>query len=289
MGYLVGVDGGGTGCRAVVADEGGKGLGRAEGGPANIATDLQSARANILGAVDAAFTAAGIPVRAVANAAAVLGLAGSNLGDYRAQLLAALPFAKANIVSDAQTTLVGAIGNAEGCVAAIGTGSVFARQDDASGFTQLGGWGFLLGDDGSGARLGQDILHRSLLAHDGLIPHSPLTLEILTDFNQSPSQMVERAKRFTPGEFGRFAPQVVAAAKAGDINAEHIMAHHTEIVRLSIEATGFAPGKAFCMLGGLGPIYLERLDGKYKRAAKSPLGNALDGAVILAKRLTKTP
>ena len=284
MSYLIGVDGGGTGCRVVVANEAGDVLGRAKGGPANIATNLTKSRENILGAVNDAFAVAGLDTAEIQSSTAVLGLAGSNLGDYRAQLEPTLPFARADIISDAETTLVGAIGEADGCIAAIGTGSVYGRRDEY-GFTQLGGWGFLLGDDGSGARLGRDFLHLAILAYDGLQPHSPLTREILDEYNGSPRDLIELAMKFTPRDFGQFAPRIVKASKTGDENAEALMAKHTEIVRKSIDAIGFDPNKDFCMLGGLGPIYLDRLDDKYQNASHPPIGNALDGAVILAKQL----
>jgi len=281
MGYFIGVDGGGTGCRVAVANRVGTVLGRADGGSANIATNLDMARANILKATSQAFDNAGIDHTKIADSTAVLGLAGANLGDYRRQLLAALPFNKADIISDGETTLVGAIGEADGVIGALGTGSVYGRRSNGV-FTQLGGWGFLLGDDGSGARLGRDMLHRAILAYDGVLPPSPFTHEIIAEFQGSPRKLIEHAQAYTPKDFAQFAPRIVAAAKAGDVNAEAIMARHTEIVRKSLNAVGFAPDKAFCMLGGLGPIFLKRLPERYQCAASTPLGNALDGAVSLA-------
>ncbi len=284
MSYLIGVDGGGTGCRVAVADETGNILARAKGGPANIATNLALAHRNIMDTIEQAVDTAGLARAEISKASAVLGLAGANLGDYRTRLLPELPFAQADIVTDAKTTLVGAIGTADGCIGAIGTGSVFGRQVDGV-FSQIGGWGFLLGDDGSGARLGRDLLHLTLLAHDGAAPHSPLTREVMGEFGNDPSRMVEQAKKFTPDAFGHFAPRIIAAAGAGDENAETLLARHSEIVRKYIDAAGFNPSKAFCLLGGLGPVYLERLPTKYKIAAADPLGNTLDGAIILAKQM----
>ena len=284
MGYFIGVDGGGTGCRVAVANAEGKVLGRAEGGAANIATDLMSARENILHATAQAFDNAGIPSAKIPESSAVLGLAGANLGDFSAQLLASLPFAKSGIVSDAETTLVGAIGEADGIIGALGTGSVYGRRLNGV-FTQLGGWGFRLGDDGSGARLGRDILHRAILAYDSIVPHSPLTREIIDEYQGSPRSLIEQARSFTPKDFGQFAPRIVAAAKEGDANAEAIMAQHTDIVQKSLDAIGFDQSKAFCMLGGLGPVFLSRLPKAYQQAAHTPQGNALDGAITLALSL----
>ena len=287
MGFRIGVDGGGTGCRVAIADSAGQVLARAEGGAANIATNFETARANILRTVSLAFVNAGIPKPDMAEATAVLGLAGANLGDYSARLHASLPFGQANIISDAETTLVGAIGEADGVIGAIGTGSVYGRREQGV-FTQLGGWGFLLGDDGSGARLGRDLLHLAILAHDGLAPHSSLTRDIIKEYQGSPLNIVEQAQAFSPKDFGQFAPRIVKAAAADDQNAESILAQHTKIVQKSIDAVGFAPDKAFCMLGGLGAVFLKRLPQPYQTAAHQPLGNALDGAVSLAISLAKT-
>ncbi len=284
MGYIIGVDGGGTGCRVAVAERAGPVLGQATGGAANIATNLKAARANILAAVAQAFENAGIPQENTATATAVLGLAGANLGDFRNQLFASLPFANSNIISDAETTLVGAIGEADGIIGALGTGSVYGRRENGV-FNQLGGWGFRLGDDGSGARLGRDMLHRAILAFDKIVPHSLLTREIIEEYQGSPRHLIEKARSFTPKDFGALAPRIVAAAKAGDENAEAIMAQHTEIVRKSLDAVGFETGKAFSMLGGLGPIFLERLPTCYQITSRAPLGNALDGALTLARKL----
>ncbi len=284
MSYYLGVDGGGTGCRVALATGDGQVIARAQGGAANIATDLEAARANILATIRQAFDKAEVGFGNTARTVAVLGLAGANLGDYRQRLLARLPFAKAAIVSDAETTLVGAIGAADGVVGALGTGSVYGRRVNGV-FTQLGGWGFLLGDDGSGARLGRDMLHRAILAHDGLVPHSPVTREILADYQGTPRALVEAAQAFTPKDFAQLAPRIVTAADSGDENAEAIMACHTALVRKSLDAVGFDPEKSFCLLGGLGPTFLKRLPARYQNAAQTPLGNALDGALTLARKL----
>ncbi len=286
MGYIIGVDGGGTGCRVAVANSAGNVLARAEGGAANIATNYDVARTNILRTISLAFVNAGIPKPEMAETTAVLGLAGANLGDYSSRLLASLPFGKTRIISDAETTLVGAIGEADGIIGAIGTGSVYGRREHGE-FTQLGGWGFLLGDDGSGARLGRDMLHLAIKAYDGLTAHSPLTLEIIEEYQGSPLNIVEQAQKFTPRDFGQFAPRIVAAANAGDANAEAILAQHTEVVRKSLDVVGFDPTKAFCMLGGLGNVYLKRLPKRFQQTASTPRGNALDGAVSLAVSLSR--
>ena len=288
MFYLIGIDGGGTGCRIVVADRAGNILAQAKGGAANIATNSDSARKNILNAIGLAFDKAGIAHSEIANSHAVLGLAGSNLGNYAQVFSRNLPFAQSRIVNDSRITLEGAIGPAEGCVAAIGTGSVFSCRDQ-NGVRMLGGWGFLLGDDGSGAALGLDLLRLVILSADNITQASDLTRQVLAGFDNQVKNITEAAKNFTPKDFAKFAPEIVAAANIGDINGTALMAKHTELVRLSIDAAGFDPDKAFCMLGGLGPIYLKLLPQKYQMAAQAPIGDALSGALQMAKTLFSTP
>ena len=60
MTYLLGIDGGGTGCRAALADMNGHVLGTGKSGSANIMTDMNTARLNILDATEAALADGGI-------------------------------------------------------------------------------------------------------------------------------------------------------------------------------------------------------------------------------------
>ncbi|MCF6305146.1 MAG: ATPase [Rhodobacteraceae bacterium] len=288
MFYLIGVDGGGTGCRAVVADMAGNILAKADGGAANIATNLDLARKNILDTIGLAFDKAGIAPSEITNSSAVLGLAGSNLGNYANELASDLPFRQSQIVNDSRITLEGAIGANDGCIAAIGTGSVFACRDK-TGVRMLGGWGFLLGDDGSGAALGHDLLRLTILAADGVSSHSDLTRQVLSGFENQVGNIVEAAKNFAPKDFAEFAPDIVTASQNGDVNGSRLMQQHSELVRLSIDAAGFDPAKPFCMLGGLGAIYLNLLPEKYRQAAHPPIGNALSGALQMAKQLYTNP
>ncbi len=284
MSYLIGVDGGGTGCRVVVADMAGNVLAESNGGAANIATNLTSSKTNILGAVEKAFDKAGLKRAEIANCSAVLGLAGSNLDNHAADFNRELPFKHSQIVNDSRITLEGAIGASQGCIAAIGTGSVFACRDH-QGVRMLGGWGFLLGDDGSGAALGLELFRRSILAADGIQPHSNLTRQFLSGFDNQIKNIVKAAAEYAPKDFAKYAPDIVAAAKADDVNGKLIMTRQVDLVAKSINATGFDPAKPFCMLGGLGLIYLKLLPQKYQQAAQPPDGDALFGALRMAIQL----
>ena len=132
MGLVIGVDGGGSGCRAALATLSGHVLGQGHGGPANIRTDLEGSRKNILQAVEQAFAEAGREKALIASTDAVLGLAGANVGDYRTRLIAMLPFRRCVIESDAEVSLEGALGSHDGAIAAPGTGSVMPAASASS-------------------------------------------------------------------------------------------------------------------------------------------------------------
>jgi glucosamine kinase len=127
--YILGIDGGGTSCRAAVADAKGRILGRGKSGAANILTDPDNALIHIVGAATAAFEEANIASSKIGSASALLGLAGSNVGDAVHYVKERLPFAKADIESDGLIALQGALGDSDGAVAILGTGSIYiARQ-----------------------------------------------------------------------------------------------------------------------------------------------------------------
>jgi glucosamine kinase len=282
MAFYLGVDGGGTGCRAAVADADGVVLGRGAAAAANVFTDPEGARANVVAAAEAALAAAGRPVTADELIAA-LGLAGLNVGDAAERLAAALPFARARVVTDAHAAARGALGTADGVAAAIGTGSVFAAQRGGA-MRFLGGWGFVLGDHGSGARMGRELLEAALLAHDGLAPRT-LILDAALAEAGGPEALVAWARAARPADFARHAPRLIAAADAGDPAAAAILARAEAAVAASIDALRAAGPVPVAFLGGLGPVFAARLTPRYGDAVRAPLGDSLDGALALAREL----
>jgi glucosamine kinase len=215
---------------------------------------------------------------------AVLGLAGANVSGAAARLAAGLPFARARVESDAVIALRGALGTADGVTAALGTGSVFGVQR-ASAIRMIGGWGFQLGDQASGARLGLALCEAALLAHDGLAEGSPLLGAVLAEAG-GPEGLVGWGAAARPADFAAFVPRLVAAAEAGDAAAEAIMAAATDSVAGAIDALrGGEAAMAVCFLGGLGPVYARRLAARYGAAIRAPEGTGLDGALAMAREL----
>ncbi|MCF3641253.1 N-acetylglucosamine kinase, partial [Rhizobium sp. TRM95111] len=125
MRYIIGIDGGGTSCRAAVATPDGTVLGRGKGGAANILTDPNNAIVSITDAALAAFRDAGLSEAELPAASAFLGLAGTNVGDLTRYVHDRLPFRDTVIDSDGLIALQGALGDADGSVAILGTGTIY--------------------------------------------------------------------------------------------------------------------------------------------------------------------
>lgn len=275
MSYFLGIDGGGTGCRAAIADASGRIIGQGVGGPANISIETESACANILTAARAALEQAG--QGHLDQLTAVLGLAGANISASARRLQAMLPFQRTQIVTDAVTAAVGALGTDDGIVAAMGTGSVFAVQSGGA-LRQYGGRGFLLGDEGSGAVLGRALLAQALRAEDGFAPMTPLLQAVLDELGGIEG-VISFGLHARPAEFGGFAPRIVTGT---DPAAEAIMTAAVTEIGNMIDTLQGGRGLPVVFLGGLGAHYAQRLAGRWP--IREPLGSGLDGALLLARQ-----
>jgi len=279
--FFIGIDGGGTSCRAAVATADGIVVGTAKAGAANILTDLDGALTNIVGASRAAFADAGLDPETYASSCALLGLAGSNVGDVTERLLARLPFRRSDVVSDGLIALQGAFGNDDGAIAIIGTGTAYLCRR-AGKLRAFGGWGFMVADQGSGARLGQSLLQECLLVSDGVRPGSELTSDILKEFGDEPSRIVAFARYAVPADFRRYSPKIFAAANSNDPIGVKLLKAGAASIDETLDAVVRAGGETICLLGGLSPHYPKWLSEANRSRLVPARADALTGAVALA-------
>lgn len=279
----VGVDGGGTGCRVRIEDTSGRRLGEAEGGSANIFSDFDGAVSRMIGVVEAALAKASLDADSLARCHVGLGLAGADIPDVAARFAKAeLPFARAVLVSDVITACLGAHAGADGGLAVVGTGTAYVARI-AGRATIFGGWGPAVSDLGSGADLGRRVLSVALLAHDGLVPHSDLTREIMAKFEGDPAAIAHFASRATPGEFGRFAPILFDHADAGDAHACEIRRLCVAFVERALRRLVALEAPVITLVGGLAPRYTPLLDPALRAVIRPPIADALEGALMLVR------
>ena len=279
MTLFLGIDGGGTGCRAALADAKGRVLGRGRGGPANINTNVEGAASNILAATDAAIADSGVDPRKLI---ATLGLAGGTITAATQRLSELLPFAKVQIVNDAITATRGALGHEDGILAALGTGSVFAVQR-AGRVRQVGGRGFLMGDEGSGAVMGRTLLADAMRAGDGFLPMSPLLEQLLDEYGGAEG-IISFGNRASPAQFGELAPRIV---NSDDSAARRIFDRAVEEVRHILTVLQAGQSLPVVFVGGLGAHYATRLSGPWP--VQTARGDGVDGALLMAQQLAAAP
>lgn len=282
---LIGVDGGGSRCRARARLADGSPVGEAEGGSANIFTDLDQALSNIVAVSGAALAAGGLGRQDLSRAHVGLGLAGANIPALADALHArALPFAAHALQTDAVVACLGAHQGRDGAIAILGTGTAYVLN--AGGvFTSLGGWGFVVSDPGSGAALGRAALSAALLAFDGIGPASGLTEAVLGRFGHDAARLVEYAAKAAPADFGVFAPPVMDGADAGDPVARSIVAGALVPIEAALRRLLDLGAPRIALLGGLAARYRPRLPPGLARAVVDPGGDAMDGALALAQGL----
>jgi glucosamine kinase len=281
---FLGVDGGATGCRARIADEAGTTLGEGEGGPANPRFGVAEAGASIGVAAEAALAAAGLPKAALGRLQAGLGLAGVGQARDRAAMLAwRHPFAALALATDAETACLGAHDGGDGGILVVGTGSCgMARV--GTDWVRVGGWGFPISDQGSGAWLGLRAIRAALWAHDGIGAATPLTGAVMREFGGDPEAIVAWLAGARSRDYAALAPMVVTHAEGGDGIARELLAGAADEVAAMLGRL-FGLGLArVCLMGGLAPVLAARLPQDLQGRLSAPLGDALDGALILARQ-----
>jgi len=157
---------------------GGEALATGKAGPSNpITVGAEKALANILEAVDEASARSGVHEFMASR----LGVAGTDRSRLRQELLDGMPgsFGDTQIVSDAASALAGGTGCRPGVAVIAGTGSIAYGENTLRETARAGGWGWRLGDEGSGYTIGLNAIMAALKAHDGRAPETLLKEKIV--------------------------------------------------------------------------------------------------------------
>lgn len=292
--YFLGVDGGGTKCRISLADQDLNVIAEAvTAKPSNLQVrEGDAAYEAVTELTRDVFAKAGIPLEAAADTAACFGMAGARLQSAR-DAFAARPFPYANlhVYDDIDIARAGAHDGADGAVLIIGTGSAGLAIIDGERH-QVGGWGFHVGDTMSGAILGRELLRRSLLAHEGLIPASPLTQAVMERFEASPDKLMawsfenpDIGRPARPADYGQFVPLFFDYHEKGDAMAKDLMQFELLAVDQYVHWFMGRGAKAIAVVGGLGQRLHVHLKERYGDLIVAPKSEPLRGALILARQL----
>lgn len=282
MAYYLGIDAGGSHCRSRLADEHGRVLGEAEGGPANTRVGIELLHARLSEVAGEAIAKAGLDGDAADAIRAGMGIAGISRTGVREKLSALpFPFASITFATDAAIANLGAHGGADGATLIIGTGSVAEVRAGGRSFT-IGGYGFPISDEGSGAALGLSAMRHALRALDGRTEPTALSRAVTADFAHDTAQAVAWMDTATPRDYAAFAPLVMDYAENNDAIARSIVEDAASHIERFIE-TIFARGAERCALaGGLSARIRPWLRARTVQQLTEPLSDPLDGALLLA-------
>lgn len=283
--YLIGVDGGGSGTRALLQRQGGEVIGRGGAGPSALGQGVAQAWRHVEAAVRAAFADAGLQVPRWDRCALAAGLSGVSHPPQREAFLAAnIGFARLAAETDSYTMLLGAHAGQPGAILIAGTGSIAeALRADGSRAT-VGGWGFPVADDGSGAWLGLHAVRHAQAAMDGRANVSPLARQVWMrcgDDRESLQSWCDAAGQY---EFAQLA-RLVFDLEGADPIAAALLQRATQALEdlaLAIDPRGRLPLAASGSIGErLAPRMRPGLRDRLVPAQEGPAA----GALMLARRL----
>jgi len=287
--FYIGVDGGGTSCRARIEDAEGRLLGQGAAGPAATRIGANGSMQAVRTASEAAAMDAGLLPTALAHTSAGVGLAGFDRKGAREALLSfPHPFRSVVFASDANVACLGAHSGRDGGIVVLGTGSVgFARVNGRE--LRIGGYGFPISDEGSGADLGLQAIRLALRAHDGRAGPTPFLLEVMRRVGPDAATLVAWAELATATEYASLAPIALSYAEAGDQFAEEIVGEGARHVGVLIRSLVEFGAPRISLLGGLASRLVRWLSPDVLYFLSPPEGDAVAGALLLAHLEGRAP
>lgn len=286
--YL-GIDGGGTRCRARIEDENGRILGEASSGPATTRIGLDKAWRSITEATEAAAARAGLAREDFAKMHAGIGLAGLGRRGAEAALKdIAHPFASIVFISDGLAACLGAHSGADGAIVVAGTGSVGVGLSEGREI-RIAGYGFPVSDEGSGADIGLQVVRLALRAADGRAEMTPLLAEVLGAFDRDPYQAVAWSEEARATDYAALAPIVIRHASQGDPVGRRIIERAADAIGDLLDIFLARGISRLSLVGGLADAITPWLTPDLRARLRPPDADAAAGALLVARRRFEPP
>ena len=283
--YYIGIDGGGTKCKARLESSSGQLLSEAIAGAANAARNLEQSVTSITEVCEKVFEKANLPLDRLANTHVGLGLAGLNIPSVKKEFdSVTFPFKSWVSTTDLNIACLGAHNGEKGAVIILGTGSsaVVIKGDRE---LNIGGHGFLLGDQGSGAWIGKQAVTLSLLELDGFSKEQGLAKTVLAHYNcANQSDLVSLLNKALPAKFATIAPTIIALSQEKLPQANTIINEATTYIDKLISIVASHKPQRISIIGGLasafGPLLSEQSQSILSTSKLSPE----QGAILFCKQ-----
>jgi N-acetylglucosamine kinase-like BadF-type ATPase len=241
MRYVIGLDAGGTKTSTVVMDESRRELGRGVGGPGNYhSAGKEATLTAIQSSIDEALAHAYINRNQIGAACFAMSGVDRPVDKEVARIFAqvALPGVQTVVCNDAVAALYSGAGKAEGVVVIAGTGSIIYGFTPDGRRARASGWGYHLGDEGSGWWIAEQSLFAIVHAHDGCGPATDLTARYLARLNlANPEDLITWAysPAWTRDNVASLAVLTLDAAQAGDAVASGIVRRGVDALALAVQ------------------------------------------------------
>lgn len=220
--FFAGIDGGGTKTEAVLLDETGTEVNAARSGASNyLRVGLRTAVRNVRHSLETVVSGAGAELDDLGFV--LCGIAGTAHFRHRRRLhealRAALPDLELEVTTDARIALEGAVGEPPGAIVISGTGSAAYALDEGGREALAGGWGPVLGDEGSGYWIAREGLTAVVKADDGRGPATLIAEELCEEYQICQAGDLKYfvySRDTRPGDMAKMNQIVSKAAERGD-------------------------------------------------------------------------
>ncbi|RTZ15015.1 N-acetylglucosamine kinase [Vibrio aquaticus] len=280
--YFVGIDGGGTSCRARIRTENGQLVGEAKSGSANILLGIEVAMSSIVDAITQAAKQGNLSDADFSTMHVGLALAGAEQKSAWQQFMALPhPFASLVLNTDAYGACVGAHNGDDGAIMIAGTGSCGIYL--ASGTQHVvGGREFPISDQGGGAVMGLNLIQQVLLAQDEIIEKTPLSEHVMSHFNNDIDRIVEWSKTALPRDYGQFSPAIFQHAAQGDALAIKMLKQTAADIEMFLVALNRKGASRICLMGSIAERIKAWLSPPVQTWIVEPQFDAIEGALMFA-------
>lgn len=281
---FLGIDGGGSKCKAIIMNKNNEILGTGISGPGNPLHGFEQATHSITESANLALADAGLTHIELNELHAGVGLAGVNLPVLFDQMTAwQHPFKAMYLATDLLIACLGAHQGSDGAVVITGTGSCgFSCINDEQFI--LGAHGFPHGDKGSGAWFGLQAAKQVLLSIDGIVEPSSMTDILLKKLScKDDTDLVEKIAGQKATYYAQLANLVFDEAEKGDQVALAIVHEGAEYINSMARTLLAKKPKRLSMIGGLTPRLKPWLNERIQAQLSEPLSPPEVGSIIFAR------
>jgi len=282
---FLGIDGGGSKCKAIIMNKDNEILGTGISGPGNPLHGFEQATNSITESAKLALADAGLTHIELSDLVAGVGLAGVNIPALFDKMAGwNHPFKTIYLATDLLIACLGAHDGGDGAVIISGTGSCgFACVDEQHSI--VGAHGFPHGDKGSGAWFGLQGVKQVLLSLDGLVQPTLMSGVLLQKLNcKGDTDLVEAVASQKATFYAQQANLVFDAAELGDKVALAIIAEGAGYINSIARTLMTKNPPRLSMLGGLTPRLKSWLADHIKENLEEPLHAPEVGSVLFARQ-----